>query len=415
MDQKRLYRTVETVASGKFKSDKELLTNVVEQIVHNDQFNVNGGRLWELSPTVKGYRLIYQTGKVDKIEEGYIQKLADFTYFERVAEERTILADETDEVLIQKGIIKYSASGVGRKIKVNGKRFYNYLLALNSENINEDLRDTLNIIATALTSKLKERHLDETKKNLIADIDKAKQIQRSILPEHELTFHKYEIFGVTVPAEIIGGDFFDYLHIGSDEDRLGIVLGDAASKGFGAAAEAMYISGAVRMASAFEIKISPMMYRMNMLVNKIFADDKFTTMFYGEISNDKKGLFLYANAGHNPPMFFRKSTGEIIELSPTGPLLGPAPNSKYETDSINFNKGDLLVIFSDGIVEAADQNYDFYSEERLKKIIAEVSSKSPKEIAQEILQDVMSFSTSNSQYQDDKTLVVIKRKDEDES
>ena len=277
------------------------------------------------------------------------------------------MADETDEVLIQKGIIKYSASGVGEKIKVDGKKYYKYLVAVNSDVINDDLRYILNIIATALTSKLHERQLSETKKSLIADIDKAKQIQRSILPEHELNFHKYDIFGATVPAEIIGGDFFDYLSIGNNDDRLGIVVGDAASKGLGAAAEAMYISGAVRMASAFEIKISPLMYRMNMLINKIFSDDKFATMFYGEISNDKKGLCLYANAGHNPPMFFRKETQEIILLNPTGPLLGPAPHSKFETDSINFNDGDLLVIYSDGIVEAANENYDLYSEERLEK------------------------------------------------
>ena len=415
MEQKRLYRMIETVASNKFVNEKELLTTLVEQIVQNEQINVSGGRLWQLDTLAQGYRLIYQTGNVEKIEDGYVQKIVNFPYFEKVTEERTILADETDEVLIQKGIIKYSASGVGEKIRLNGKKYYKYLVALNSEVINDDLRYILNIIATALTSKLHERQLSETKKNLIADIDKAKQIQRSILPEHELVFHKYDIFGATVPAEIIGGDFFDYLSIGNNDDRLGIVVGDAASKGLGAAAEAMYISGAVRMASAFEIKISPLMYRMNMLINKIFSDDKFATMFYGEISNDKKGLCLYANAGHNPPMFYRKKTEEIILLNPTGPLLGPAPHSKFETDSINFNEGDLLVIYSDGIVEAANDKYDLYSEERLEKIIKENADKSSKEIVFSIYQDVIEFSTSESQYQDDKTLVVIKKRESDES
>ena len=93
------------------------------------------------------------------------------------------------------------------------------------------------------------------------DIDKAKELQRSILPDHELKFHDYELFGVTIPAETLGGDFFDYLKIGDDESRLGITVGDAASKGLAAAAEAMYISGAVRMASTFQIKISPLFYR----------------------------------------------------------------------------------------------------------------------------------------------------------
>ncbi|MBU1098864.1 MAG: serine/threonine-protein phosphatase [Bacteroidetes bacterium] len=415
MDQKKLYRTIETVASEKCKSDKDLLIMIVQQIVNNDSVGVTGGRLWELIPQQQHYKLLYQAGNVEKIDENHVQKISDFPYFAEVAEERTILADETDEVLIQKGILRYSASGVGEKIKVNGTKYYKYLIAVNSEEINEKLRYTLNILATALTSKLKERQLAHTQKNLIDGIDKAKQIQKSILPEHAVDFHKYDIFGVAVPAEILGGDFFDYLSIGAHGDRLGIVVGDAASKGFGAAAEAMYISGAVRMACEFEIKISPLMYRMNMLVNKIFSDDKFATMFYGELSNDKKGLFLYANAGHNPPFFYKKRKNEIITLDPTGPLLGPAPHSKYETDSVNFEDGDVLVIYSDGIVEAANNKYDLYSEERLQKALIANVDKSSKEIAQLILQDVMHFSTSDSQYQDDKTLVVIKRKEKNES
>ena len=151
------------------------------------------------------------------------------------------------------------------------------------------------------------------------------------------------------------------------------------------------------------------MFRMNQLINKIFADDQFTSMFYGEISNDKKGLFLYANAGHNPPIFYKCETKETIYLDSTGPLLGPAPNSRYETDSINFSSGDVLVIYSDGIVEAANDKFDMYEEKRLDDIIKKHHNKSSKEIAQAILNDVYNFSTSESQYQDDKTIVVIKR------
>ena len=170
----------------------------------------------------------------------------------------------------------------------------------------------------------------------------------------------------------------------------------------------MYVSGALRMASHFQIKISPMLFRLNQLVNKIFSDDKFTTLFYGEISNDKKGLFLFANAGHNPPMFYEKKTGQIILLQPTGPLLGPAPNSKFDTDHINFQRGDLLVIYSDGVIESANDKFDLYGEERLQKIILESCNLKPKEIAARILDNIFKFSTSESSYQDDKTLVVIK-------
>jgi len=411
MDQKKLYRSIDNRTSKSYATEEDLLIEVLEDLVENNDVQVSGGRLWKIYPEKESYRLVYQTGNVQKINDDFLLLIEEYPILERITEERTILADETNKTLISKGIFKYSASGVGSKVKIGNKKYFKYLVALNSNIINDDLRDTLNIVATVLTSQLKERSLTLSQKSFIAEIDEAKQLQKSILPEHEYSFFEYDLFGITVPADDLGGDFFDYLRIGDDEDRLGITVGDAASHGIAAAAEAMYISGAVRMASTFQIKISPFMNRINQLVNKIFSDDKFTSLFYGEISRDKKGLFLYANAGHNPPIFVSKENKKVTYLNPTGPLLGPAPNSRYETDSINFSKGDILVIYSDGITEAADSEFDFYEEERLEKVILDNIYKSPKEIVYKILDDVMKFSTTKSKYQDDKTLVVIKRKD----
>ncbi len=415
MKEKRLYRTIDTVASKRFSSESELLAEVVSQLVANKDIDITGGRIWELDSEKKVYKLLHQAGNVQKIKQNYALKISDYPIFDLIASHRTVLADETDKVLLQKGIFKYSASGVGSKYKIDKKMYYKYLLAVNSHEINDELRYTLNVVATVLTSKILERRAAASRKNLIADIDSAKQLQKSILPEHEYHFYNFDLFGVTDPAQIIGGDFFDYLKIGEDEQRLGIAVGDAASKGLSAAAEAMYISGAIRMASTFQIKISPFMNRMNELVNKIFDDDKFCSLFYGEISTDRKGLFLYGNAGHNPPMFYSKKKRKVFSLEPTGPLLGPAPHSLYETDSINFYPGDVLVIYSDGIVEAANNKFEFYEEKRLERVIRKHHEKTPKEIAHAILDDVYKFSTDHSKYQDDKTIVVIKRKDDNAS
>ncbi len=338
----------------------------------------------------------------------FVIEIRDYPIFDLIAKQRTIIGVETNEILKQKGILKFSSSGVGDKIKVNGKIYYDYLLALNSENIDEEFRLTLNIIATALTSQIKQRKYSERAKFLKADLDKGREIQKSILPEHEYRFHNYELFGVTDPAEIVGGDFFDYLEIGDEGDRLGVTIGDAASKGVGAAAEAMYIAGALRMATTFEIKISPLIKRTNQLVNKIFSDDKFASLFYGELSADKGGLFLYANAGHNPPFFIKSDSDEIVTLNPTGPVLGPAPNAKYTIDNINFEKGDVLLIYSDGVTESTDSEFNEYGEERLLNLLKKTKHLSPKEIIYGILEDVIKFS-KNGKYSDDKTLVVIKR------
>jgi serine phosphatase RsbU (regulator of sigma subunit) len=408
MDQKKLHRTIESIASQKFTDEQEMLISVLDQIVYDKSFHITGGRIWKLEPSTQSYKLLYQTGMMEKIDPKFKIRLKYYPEFNRIEKERTILADETLTELKKKGIFKYSATGVGNKIKLNNINYYEYILALNSDSLDEEFRLNMSIIATALTSQIKQRRILASATNLKADLDKARQLQRSILPEHEYHFHSFEIFGLTHPAEIVGGDFFDYLEIGEDKDRLGIAVGDAASKGVAAAAEAMYISGALRMASNFEIKISPLMKRMNQLVNKIFEDDKFSSLFYGEISIDKKGLFLYTNAGHNPPIFYNSRKNKIEYLLVTGPVLGPVPHAKYDIESINIHPNDILLIFTDGIIDSTNANGEAYPEIRLVQLLKQYKNNSPKEIALNILDDILKY-TKNGTYNDDKTIVVIKR------
>ncbi len=408
MDQRKLYKTIENLASQKFSSEREMLEYILKQIIEMESIHVTGGRIWQFNSAEGDYKLLFQTGDVEKINPNFKLNIREYPFFDLIARERTILGNETNETLRKKGIFKYSASGVGSKIKYDGKLYYEFLLALNSEELGEDFRLTLSIIATALTSLIKQMRYSQRASVMKADLNKAREIQKGILPEHEYRFHDYSMFGISDPAEIVGGDLFDYIEFGGDEDRLGVALGDAASKGLSAAAEAMYVSGALRMACSFEIKIPALMKRMNSLVNRIFKDEKFASLFYGEFTTDKNGMVLYANAGHNPPMFVKKNSDEVIRLMPTGPVLGPAPNANFTIDSINFSTGDILLIYSDGVTDAANTEFESYGEERLIKILLEKKHLSPKEITYAIMDQVIKFSV-NGEYSDDKTLVVIKR------
>ena len=408
MDQRKIYKTIESIASQKFDTEKDMLISVLNQIVEMENIRVNGGRIWRFDIDTADYVLLYQTGNLEKISPNFRVNIKDYPLFEKIAKERTILGNETNQVLRGKGIFNYSASGVGSKIKFEDKLYYEYLLALNSENIDEDLRITVSIIATALTSQLKQHRYSLRATNLRADLNKARELQKGILPEHEYRFNNYVIFGLSDPAEIVGGDFFDYLEIGADGDFLGIAVGDAASKGVSAAAEAMYISGALRMACSFDIQISPLMKRMNALVNKIFKDEKFASLFYGEFSTDKSGLFLYSNAGHNPPMFVKENSDNIVTLSSTGPVLGPSPSAKYTVDSINFSVNDVLLIYSDGVTDSTNTEFESYGEKRLSEVLLKNKHLSPKEITYSIFDDLIKYS-KNGEYSDDKTIVVAKR------
>lgn len=405
---KHLNKLIETFTSGTFNSENELLDEVQKMLIKTSDTSIIGGRIWKIDVTKHSYRLIKQNGRMPKIEKDFTIPISKYPVLSLFENERTILGNETLHELIEKGIFRYAATGVGNKISIKNKRYYEYLLAFNSTTLDQEFRYSLDIIAAVLTSKIKEWRTNQKKHVLQEDLDKARELQKSILPQHELEFDDYEVYGVTVPAEIVGGDFFDYITYNEDPDRVGIALGDAASKGVAAAAEAMYISGALRMASSLEIKIAPMFRKLNQLTHKIFGDEKFTSLFYGELFKQQNGLFIYASAGHNPPLFYRSDSGTISTLDVTGPVLGPAPKMNYNVSNINFSKGDILVIFSDGLLDSTNDKYEAFEEERLIEVLVQNARRSAKEIAVKIIESVVTYSFNGS-YNDDKTVVVIKK------
>lgn len=413
MEQRKLYRTIDNItkAAPNFNTTEELLVYVLNEIIKNEEINIIGGRIWKLNELKDGYHLIEQFGDVDLIETNYEQKLSETPSFKDIGRNRTIIAKETDNYLRNKGILRYSASGVGFKYRLkdeNGVYFlYEYLIAINGKKLDDAFLYTLNIISTTLSSIIRTRRIETKAKQNIKELEKASEIQRSILPEHSYTFQNYEIFGLSVPEQIVGGDFFDYLTT-SDDYTLCVAIGDAASKGISAAAQALYVSGALKMGVGYEVNMTSLMRKISNLVNDTFPYERFVTLFFCELYNDAKGLCVFVNAGHNSPYFYNSEKDSIEELAATGPVLGPAPNQRYNTDSIYINKGDFLILYTDGIVEAANRKFEFFGDKRLKECIYKFKDKSSKEICELIIQDVQRFS-AKGKYSDDKTIVVIKR------
>lgn len=414
MEQKRLYRTLEDIikAAPKINNEEELLSYVLEQIINNEEIKISGGRIWKLNDSKEAFILIEQKGKVDLIKKDYEVKIDKYPMFKNVGSNRSVIAEETDEYLIEKGIYHYSATGVGERYKLKDSEgetyfLYKYLIALNAKSLDGDLLNTLNIISMTLSSILRTKDIESEAKENIQELEKAREIQRSILPDHELKFGNYEMFGLSLPDKIVGGDFFDYLE-SEDKERVGIAIGDAASKGISAAAQALYVSGALKMGVGYQIKMTAMMSRINNLVYETFPYERFVTLFYCELVNDKKGLCQYVNAGQNPPIFLNSETDKIDTLNSTGAVLGPAPNQKYYSDSLNFKVNDILLLYTDGIMEATNEKFEFYGEERIKECLVKYKNNSPKEICNLICQDVSKFS-ANGIYSDDRTLVTIKR------
>jgi sigma-B regulation protein RsbU (phosphoserine phosphatase) len=413
MDQRKLYRTIEKimVEAPKLEKEDSILEYVLEQIIQNEEIDIIGGRIWKLSPEKNAYILMKQEGDVELIEDNYEVFVDKYPMFKHVGQQRSVMAEETDEYLIRKGIYHYSATGVGERYKIKSVGdfyyLYQYLIALNAKNIDEGLLDTLNIISSTLSSILRSRKLESKAKENLQELEKAREIQKSILPEHEMKFGNYEIFGISIPDQMVGGDFFDYIGE-EDGDRLGIAIGDAASKGFSAAAQALYVSGALKMGMEFNIKMATVIGKVNRLVYDTFTYERFVTLFYCELHTDKKGLCQFVNAGHSPPLLLNSRCNEIEYIGTTGPVLGPAPKQRYYSDSVNLKKDDILLLHSDGITEAADADFNFFGDERLKESLLKNKELSAREICEKILEEVEIFS-ANGKYSDDKTIVVIKR------
>ena len=148
--------------------------------------------------------------------------------------------------------------------------------------------------------------------------------------------------------------------------------------------------------------------KVNRLVNKTFTTEHFLSMVYAELTTSDKGLLFYVNAGHSNPILLRDKTDEIELLSATGQILGPFPNEKYRTEFTVLSKGDILLLYTDGITEAANENGELFGEQRLIHALREHRLASPKEICQWILQDVQTHNKLVD-YSDDKTVVAIKR------
>jgi sigma-B regulation protein RsbU (phosphoserine phosphatase) len=407
MNQRQLHKTIESFDSKKFDSSEELLAHVLNEIVQNDRIEIQGGRVWKLNTSKFAYELIAQVGAVEKIKRHFLVKVKEYRVFKILPKQRTIVAKETNAYLRSKGILHYSATGVGDIVKVKGIDLYRYVMSFNTDLTHDVVAPTLNIIGMAVTSMLRSRRIERKSAQLEKDLDKARDIQRSILPEHELRFQNYEVFGVSVADRIVGGDFFDYI-VSDENDRVSIVIGDAASKGMSAAVQALYVSGALRMGATYQTKITALIRNINTLVHRTFSDDRFLTLFYAELINDKHGLCVYVNAGHPSPIVYRAQSNTTELLESTGNIIGPFPDQIFRSEGIMIGKGDILLLFTDGVSEAMDAAGNQYTERRLTEKLSELKNNTPKNIAGLLLEEVQKFS-AKSKYSDDKTVVVIKR------
>ncbi|MCZ6703281.1 MAG: PP2C family protein-serine/threonine phosphatase, partial [Ignavibacteria bacterium] len=185
-------------------------------------------------------------------------------------------------------------------------------------------------------------------------------------------------------------------------------LGDVSGKGMPAAMLMSNLQATLRSFTITGNLCKDIIANSNDLLYNSTEPSKFATLFYG-ILNPESNEIVFCNAGHNNPFLFLVD-GNVKELKTGGLILGCLPDSVYEEEKVSINKNDIIVIFSDGISEAMNENEEEYGEERLKEFISNHLDKSPDKIIENILSDVKMFVGKAPQW-DDMTLLIIKREE----
>jgi sigma-B regulation protein RsbU (phosphoserine phosphatase) len=261
------------------------------------------------------------------------------------------------------------------------------------------VRETLEFSLNTIRSTL---NFSRSTSQLQADMQEASRIQRSLLPEHDPVFEGYDIAGRSVAAELVGGDLYDYQAL--DEQLLGIAIGDASGHGLPAALLARDVVTGLRMGVENEMKISGVIKKLNSVINKSRLSTRFVSLVFGEL--EQNGTFVYVNAGHPPPILFKES-GEF-ELSTGGTILGPIAESVFQRGFAFIFPGDILLLYTDGIIERSDPQGNHLGKEGVKEFMRSVYDKSAREIVNELFAMLRSFGSVDD-FQDDATVIVVKR------
>ncbi len=232
----------------------------------------------------------------------------------------------------------------------------------------------------------------------------AREIQQTFLPKEGLTIEGYDITGENISSGEVGGDYYDFINI--VKHQVGIAIADVSGKGI----PASLLMASFRASLIAEIRnnysIRTIFQKVNALLCESVKPGNFVTAVYG-VLDAKNHVLTFANAGHNLPVLLR-GNGEIEYLREGGPVMGVTPDSVYEERPVYLGVGDVVVFYTDGVVEVFDDNGKEYGLDRLIQILKQSCQNSSTDIRNAIYDEAHSFASKKHVF-DDFTMVVLKR------
>jgi sigma-B regulation protein RsbU (phosphoserine phosphatase) len=234
------------------------------------------------------------------------------------------------------------------------------------------------------------------------ELREAQEIQNKLLPKKLPEVADYEIAGMTQPVRFVGGDYYNVVRISESETVL--CIADVAGKGLSAALLMSSLQAALQPLMWQKMAPRELCRRLNRILCDLTPIGKFISFFYAVLDN-KENRLTYCNAGHNPPVLIGDD-GAATELNAAGAVLGQFPDWVYEQSEIQLTRGDRLLLFTDGLVEACGEDEEPFGEWSLVTVAQENPARSAAQLMDELMQRASKH--CGGHFHDDASMVVVR-------
>ena len=240
-------------------------------------------------------------------------------------------------------------------------------------------------------------------KRIQAQLEIAREVQLELLPDQDPQLEDFDISAYVFPTEEVSGDYYDWVSV--FEDQIGITVADAVGKGIPAALLMAFLRGSIRAGVQTGYASHILLSKINNLLWDSIEDNRFVTAIYGILDTTNR-TFVFANAGHNPPLLI-KPDGEYRFVEYGDTPLGMFYDARYHQHFIRVEKGQVMVIYTDGITDAANFNGEEFGADRFAKSVLAGIDLPAKKLIDHIRKDVADF-TERKFLDDDGTLFIVK-------
>jgi len=238
----------------------------------------------------------------------------------------------------------------------------------------------------------------------------AHEIQRILLPSKAPEFEGFEISGLNLPARHVSGDYYDFLNV--DGDHCGVVIADVSGKGVPASLIMATCRGVLRGEAEGELSAAELLRRVNRRMFPDIKEDMFISMAY-LILERSAGKVTLCRAGHDAPFLYRASDRTVTRINPPGMAVGIDSGGAFNRVSRDFSfemeSGDFVVLYTDGVTEALDQEGEEFGVPRVTQVLLENAHLCADSLLERITSELKSFVGMAPQH-DDITLIVIRKK-----